>query len=147
MSTKAFSIEDGTLGSSPITSTSARRYKDIDLTFQRKPSGDIYKKEDAAAIKQAVKNLLLTNFNEKPFDPFYGGDLYRYLFELSDGMDDIEIKEQIYSVISAYEPRAKILDLQTEMKPDFNSVGITIVFQVLNITDTVKLDISITRLR
>jgi len=147
MSTKAFSIEDGNLSNRPIYSTASRAYKDIDLTFARRPSGDIFKKEDAAAVKQAVKNLLLTNFGEKPFDPLFGGDLNRYLFELSEGFDETELKDQIYSVVNAYEPRADILEINTAILPDNNNILLTLVFRVLNTTDTVRLDISITRLR
>ena len=68
MATK-LSTEDGNLSVSAITGTRTRVYKDIDLTFTNKPSGEIFKKESAAAVKQAVKNLLLTNYFEKPFQP------------------------------------------------------------------------------
>ena len=75
MVTKAFSLEDGNLSRKTLLGTKTKEYKDIDLTFTNKPSGDIYKKNEAAAVKQAVKNLLLTNSTEKPFEPYYGGDL------------------------------------------------------------------------
>lgn len=61
MVTKAFSIEDGNLSTKSITTTRQLTFTDIDLTFTAKPSGEIYKKTDAAAVKQAIKNLLLTN--------------------------------------------------------------------------------------
>ena len=66
MVTKAFSIEDGNLSTKSITTTRQLTFTDIDLTFTAKPSGEIYKKTDAAAVKQAIKNLLLTNKMEKP---------------------------------------------------------------------------------
>jgi len=75
MPTRAFSIEDGNLGSKTILTSRAKSSKDIDLSFAKKGSGDVFKKEDAAAVKQAVKNLLLTNFSEKPFLPRFGGNL------------------------------------------------------------------------
>ena len=68
MATRAFALEDGNLGTRSIITTKNVVYKDIDLTFTAKPSGDIYKKEDAAAVKQSVKNILMTNIMEKPFN-------------------------------------------------------------------------------
>ena len=62
MPAKAFALEDGNLNTTKITSTKAVSYKDMDLFFSPKPSGDIYKKQDAAAVKQSVKNILMTNF-------------------------------------------------------------------------------------
>ena len=84
MATRAFAVEDGNLNTRSLVTTRTRLYSDIDLTFAKKPSGEIYKKTDAAAVKQAVKNLLLTNKYEKPFQPSFGGDLNNLLFELVD---------------------------------------------------------------
>ena len=64
MATK-LSAEDGNLGVSTLIGTRTKLYKDIDLTFANKTSGEIFKKEDAAAVKQAVKNLILTNYFER----------------------------------------------------------------------------------
>ena len=75
MAAKAFSIEDGNLSIKPITTSQIRTYKDIDLTFENKTSGDIFKKTDAAAVKQSIKNILLTNKTERPFQPYFGANL------------------------------------------------------------------------
>ena len=75
MAKRAFSIEDGVLNSGTLVTARNRVFKDIDLSIAKKPSGDIFKKQDAAAVKQSVKNILLTNRNEKPFTPNFGGDL------------------------------------------------------------------------
>ena len=71
---KVFAQEDGNLEVIPITATRSKTYKDIDLTFTARTSGDIFKKNDAASVKQAVKNLLMTNRSEKPFDNYYGAN-------------------------------------------------------------------------
>ena len=92
MATRAFSIEDGNLNSRSIVTTRNKLFSDIDLTFSKRPSGDIFKKVDAAAVKQAVKNLLLTNAFEKPFQPTFGGNLNALLFELVDDESSHEIE-------------------------------------------------------
>ena len=67
---RQLSIEDGNLSSSILTSRK-KSYSDIDLLFERKPSGDIYQKTDADAVKQSVKNIVSTNRFEKPFEVFF----------------------------------------------------------------------------
>lgn len=144
---KAFSIEDGNLSNRPISSTIARRYKDIDLTFLNRPSGDLYKKTDAAAVKQSIKNLLLTNRTEKPFKPIYGGNLNSILFDLSEGYDELGIKESISLAVGNYEPRARVLEVNSIINPDFNSIQITVIFQMVTTLQIETVQVSLTRLR
>ena len=80
MPIRAFAVEDGNIGSKQVITSKPKFSKDIDLSFTKKASGDIFKKEHAAAVKQAVKNILLTNFAEKPFLPRYGANLNSLLF-------------------------------------------------------------------
>jgi phage baseplate assembly protein W len=147
MVTRAFAVEDGNLNTTSLVTTRNRLYKDIDLTFAKKPSGEIYKKTDAAAVKQAVKNLLLTNKYEKPFQPEFGGDLNNLLFELVDNDTVYEIDGAIREAIKKYEPRARIRQVSTNLQPDANSISVTITFQVVNTEEVVTLDTTIMRLR
>ena len=59
---RVLSQEDGKLNQSSVVTSRTRIYSDLDLTFTAKPNGEIYKKVDAAAVKQAIKNLILTNY-------------------------------------------------------------------------------------
>ena len=110
MARRAFAQEDGNLNTASVKSSRVRQYIDIDLAFANKPSsGEIYKKTDAASVKQAVKTLVLTNKLEKPFRPDFGGDVRGLLFELADyGADDV-VKEDIIDNIERYEPRAEVI--------------------------------------
>jgi phage baseplate assembly protein W len=144
---KAFSIEDGNLANTSLISSRTSSYKDIDLAFTAKPSGDIYKKTDAAAVKQAVKNLLLTGYYEKPFAPTYGGGLNDFLFSLSTEYDELDIKERIFDVIRNYEPRALCREVNVNVSPDMNNVSVTVIFQIRATSETVTVDVTLTRLR
>src|SRR6056300_1764517 len=146
MAVKAFSTEDGNLSTSIIT-TRNKKYTDIDLTFTPRPSGDVYKKVDAAAVKQSVKNLLLTSRYEKPFQPNFGADLNSALFALDTDYDPDYIQDLIADAIKNYEPRARVLEISLSLKPEYNSLDATIVFQVINTNETVSVDVSLTRLR
>lgn len=147
MPVKAFSIEDGNLQTKSIIAARQRQYTDIDLTFTNKATGDIYKKTNSAAVKQAIKNLLLTNRTEKPFQPYYGGDLNRFLFSLSEDFDEDDVRDNIAAAIQNYEPRVRVRDIQVLILPDSYDVKVTVIFQVISTSEVVSLDVSIARLR
>lgn len=146
MTTKLLSIEDGDLESS-IAGSRSVPYSDLDLAFQAKPSGDIYKKIDAAAVKQAVRNLLTTNRFDKPFRPNFGADLQALLFDLADPLIEQDIEQKIISSITAYEPRAQVRRVVARAKPDNNEVSVSITFVVVNTNEEITLSTSVSRLR
>ena len=141
------STEDGNLSVSAITGTRTRVYKDIDLTFTNKPSGEIFKKESAAAVKQAVKNLLLTNYFEKPFQPKFGGNLRDMLFDLADEDAEEDVEERILNAITVFEPRAQALNVTATATPDRNSIRVTVEFRIINTQETVTVTTVLARLR
>jgi len=145
--TRVLSTEDGKLGQSTLITTRVRQYEDIDLTFAKRPSGDVYKKKDAAAVKQAVKNLLLTNFYEKPFLPFFGGDLRALLFELADDTIESDVYDRVKQAIETYEPRVQIIQVEVNAQPDINDLSVTIVFKVISTEEEVSYTTNLTRLR
>ena len=147
MATRAFSIEDGNLATKSILTTQKRTYKDIDLSFAKKTTGEIFKKTDAAAVNQAVKNVLLTGRVEKPFNPDFGAGLNRFLFDLNTNFDRFEIEDAIVSTLARTEPRARVIDIDAVILPDDYTVNITVKFRVLS-TDTIEqVTVSLTRLR
>lgn len=145
--TRVLSREDGNLNSVSVISTRNKVYRDIDLSFLAKDNGEIYVKRDAAAVKQAVKNAILTNHFEKPFQPFFGGNLRALLFELAydDVADDVE--DNIRATLEYYEPRARIIDINVKSRPDDNSIDVTIEFQVISTKEVVTLTTTVSRLR
>ena len=144
---KTFSVEDGNLSSSIIRSSKVRVSKDIDLTFTAKSSGEIYKKQDAAAVKQAIRNLMLTNFGEKPFNPLFGANLRALLFELADPDTEYDIERAVISAIETYEPRAKVLNVTARSNPDGNEVKVNIVFRLVSTSEEVTFTTTLARLR
>ncbi len=67
--TRVLSNQDANQNTSAIITSRTRLYRDIDLSFTAKPNGELYVKRDAAAVTQALKNLIQTNYFEKPFQP------------------------------------------------------------------------------
>ena len=122
MPSRSLSIEDRKLDAGvKIVAPSSRIYSDIDLLFKNKKNGDIFKKTDANAVKQAVKNLILTNHFEKPFIPFFGGSIRDMLFELGDEFLDFEVEQRIKLAIENYEPRAEVIDVSSTYRDYANS--------------------------
>jgi phage baseplate assembly protein W len=136
------SNQDGDLTNS-IRVAKERLYSDFDLTFGARTTtdGDIFKKTDAAAVKQALKTLILTNRFEKPYRPAFGGNLSGLLFELANEETGDEILSRIKSTIARYEPRVRILDIEVTAEPDYNKVNVVIEFRVVStgITDVLKI--------
>lgn len=145
--TRSFSIEDASLNSTTLVTSRTRAYVDIDLSFENRPSGDVYKKRDAAAVKQAIKTILLTNHFEKPFKPFFGANIQGMLFELADDETAIDVEDTIRNSIERFEPRARIQQLKTNLSPDSNSLEVTVIFKVVNTEEIVSFNVTITRLR
>ena len=146
MATK-LAAEDVSLGSSSIIGSRTKVYKDIDMTFAVRPSGEIFKKTDAAAVKQAVKNLMLTNHFEKPFQPKFGANLRALLFDLADEEAEEDIEERCKLAIGVFEPRAEALNVTAISNPDRNSIQVVLEFRVINTEELVKFTTTLARLR
>ena len=144
---RVLSTEDGDLQKSTLISSRTIDYEDIDLSFNKKPAGDIYKKRDAAAVKQSIKNLLLTDHHEKPFLPFYGGNLRAMLFELADIDAESEIEDNIISAVESYEPRVEIQSIDVNVLPDQNDMRVSVVFKVISTEEIVTFTTNLSRLR
>jgi len=147
MATKVFSRQDKDITEVSQLTSRIQQYRDIDLSFTAKPNGELYTKKDASAVVQALKNLIQTNYYEKPFEPFFGGNVRGLLFELADDDIEIEVKEAIIQTINEYEPRAKIINIFVNFNEDYNDLNVTIEFQVINTEEVVQFTTSLSRLR
>jgi len=145
--TKVFSRQDKDISTASLLTSRRVEYKDIDLSFAAKPNGELYVKKDASAVVQAIKNLIQTNFYEKPFEPFYGGNIRALLFELADEDIEIELEEAIRQTIRQYEPRVRIINVFIDSNTDRNDISVTIEFQILNTREQVSFTTALSRLR
>lgn len=115
---------------SPIRAREAV-YSDIDLSFDAHPNtGDVAKKIDIQAVKQSVRNILLTNKGEKPFDPNFGGGLRSFLFENFNVISVAALKTKIRIAIENYEPRVNITSIEVFDQPDNNAIRVIVDFTI-----------------
>ena len=147
VATRALSAEDAFLESRTLVGSRSRDYSDIDLSFITKPNGDVYKKTNVASVKQAVKNLLLTNHYEKPFKPYFGGNLNDILFELANDETSSVLREDVINAIHNYEERAQVLEVIVNDNIDFNEIKVKVIFRIKNLNEVVEVETTLSRLR
>lgn len=102
---------------------------------------DLVRKTNEDAIKQSIKNILLTNFYERPFRPDFGANLRRYLFENITPIVLDSMKDEILVALSKWEPRADIISLTVSSLEDTNSVNVSLIFSPKNVYEEIPLDV------
>tara|TARA_X000001036_G_scaffold255501_1_gene237795 strand:+ start:14 stop:439 length:426 start_codon:yes stop_codon:yes gene_type:complete len=127
---------------------SSRIYKDLNLGFQKNTATkDIQKITDVEAVKRSVRNLINTNHYEKPFHPEIGSNLRAMLFEnITPQMNHI-ISKQIDNLIRNFEPRCRLVQVNTQPDLDRNRYACQISFYVVNHPEPVAVETFLERLR
>ena len=125
-----------------------RTYVDLNLDFARHPvTNDIVKIEDVEAVKRSVRNLVNTQFYERPFHPELGCGVRDLLFEQYTPMTGIFMRRKIEEVLNNYEPRARISSIQVNEQEDRNAIDVVINFYVLNLPNPVSVTTTLQRIR
>ena len=120
-----------------------RQYKDLDLFFSKlQGSKDISKVTDIEAVKRSVRNLVLTNFYEKPFHPEIGSGVRDMLFENMTPLTAVVLAKKVEDVIENFEPRARLISVRALPNLDRNEYEVTIEFFVVN-TPTELVDMTV----
>lgn len=123
-------------------------WSDLDLSLKIHPiRKDIIPLKDDAAIKNAVKNLLISNFYERPFQDDLGANLRGLLYEPADVITEIELRDNIYDVLSKYEPRISVTSIGITDLSDINSYNVTVYFNIKEYDSADTVEIVLRRLR
>ena len=123
-------------------------WRDLDLSLKIHPiRKDIIPLKDDAAIKNAVKNLLVSNFYERPFQNDLGANLSGLLFEPAGVITEIQIRDNIRNVLDKYEPRIKVNNIAITDLSEKNSYRITVNFLIKEYDTAENVEIVLRRLR
>tara|TARA_Y100000385_G_C12555642_1_gene409845 strand:+ start:40 stop:489 length:450 start_codon:yes stop_codon:yes gene_type:complete len=123
-------------------------WRDLDLSLKIHPiRKDIIPLKDDAAIKNAVKNLLITNFFERPFQDDLGANLRGLLFEPAGYITEIQLRDNIRTVLSKYEPRVRVTNIDITDLSQQNSYKIRINFKIKEYDSAAAVEIVLRRLR
>ena len=113
----------------------SKSFRDFSLTFEKNAvTNDILALKNEAAIKESVKNIVLYNFYEKPFDPFFGGNIIGLLFDNSTPTMELEIKNRIEQSVEIYEPRVTAVSVDVDFEPDRNELNCSVNYLILGIS-------------
>lgn len=131
-----------------VTTQILKRYKDLDLSFTPHPiKKDVNIFVDDTAIINSIKNLLLTNHYERPFNPDLGSNVRKLLFENIDAVTAIMIEREITQTIANFEPRVSVIG--TTVIPDYtnNGFNIQLYFNIINRTEPITINFFLERAR
>lgn len=123
-------------------------YSDFLINFDTNPvTGVLARVTNEDSVKQALKNLLLTNYTERFYDPFVGSKINSLLFEPFSVITALDLKSEIETSIRNNEPRVIVHDVHVTPKEDQNGYQINIIFSTINIPQTTQLELFLQRVR
>lgn len=125
-----------------------RLFSDLDLNFRPHPvTGDVIIKKDVEAVKQALKNLIQVRNYEKPFHSEIGSPIRAALFEPMTPMTSFMVRRAIVDLISNFEKRVQLLNVEVIASPENNSLYVNIVFKIINTETPLELEFMLERTR
>jgi phage baseplate assembly protein W len=108
-------------------------YSDLDLDFILNPStNDVSRKTGNAAIQRSIRNLILTNYYERPFQSQIGSDVTRLLFEPTTSITSIQLEKVIRLCIENFEPRVRLQNVKVSYREDEYGFAVTLEYVILN---------------
>ena len=110
----------------------SQSFKDVSMSFKVNPlNNDLVALKNANAIARSVRNIILTSPGEKVFNPDFGSNVSKLLFENLDEVTALAIRDEIETAINNYEPRVSLIDV--EVTPDFdgNSLDAKIKYRIV----------------
>lgn len=123
-------------------------YSDFFTDLDKHPiRSTVLRKTNVDAVKQSLRNLMLTDRGERLFQPNLGGNIRAMLFENITSQTFLTMQEHIKDVIEAHEPRADVIDVVIAQTSQEHEVQITIVFRVVNVQEPVTLELLLERVR
>ena len=126
----------------------SRQFRDIDLDFNRNVvTNDVAVVEDVVAVKRSVRNLIQTNFYERPFHPELGCGIRELLFENFTPMTKIFLQRKIEEVLINYEPRIQLQNVAVDDDQDNNRLVVDIYFYVVGVPGPQQVSTFLQRVR
>jgi len=110
----------------------SRAFKDISLSFSPHPvTKDLPILKNESAIRRSVRNIVETIPTEKFFNPDFGSDVYKSLFDFVDFGTANVIQGQVKTSINNFEPRVDNVRVEVDPQPDLNQFEITVIYDIV----------------
>lgn len=125
-----------------------KQYSDLDLSLIPHPNKkDIIPLTDVDAVRNAVKNLVLTSPYERPFQPELGSRIKSLMFENADANTEFLLAKYIKEILVDYEPRIDDIFVEIQDDSDNNAYYVTISFNVISVDTTADVRLYLERIR
>ena len=112
----------------------SRSFKDLSMSFKANPlNDDLVTLKNEAAIARSLRNIIFTSPGEKFFNPDFGSNISKVLFENIDEISAIQIKEEIELSIKNFEPRVRLQEVEINPDYDNNQFDVTINYRITGI--------------
>ena len=110
-------------------------------------TGSVGKVINDRSIRQGLRNLLLTNTGERLFNPTFGSDIRKLLFENYTPFVEDELIRVIKFAVEQYEPRVNLIDVLLKEIPENNEIKIELQYSIINTTNIQVLNLIVQRVR
>jgi phage baseplate assembly protein W len=118
-------------------------YSDFTNNFIRHPiTNELVTVKNEDAVRQAFKNLILTNINERFFNPFFGSNVNTVLFDNFGPFMIEDIVKYVNMSAKQFENRVTVLSVTVTDQSDSNAIAINVVFSLIN-NPTVPLQLNL----
>jgi phage baseplate assembly protein W len=130
------------------TQKKVETYSDFANSFKPHPTtGELITLKNEDSIKQALKNLILTNIGERLFNPFFGSNVNKTMFELDSPFLIEDMKRYVTTAVNQFEPRVNLLMVDVYDEPDYQRLTVVVTFSVINTSEPISLNLFIRRVR
>lgn len=104
------------------------QWKDIDIWLRQKRDGDILEMHDIEAIKNSLRNILITQPGNRRMLPEFASRLYQILFEPMDEHTAGKLKDAVFESIKKWEDRIVIRSISVIPNYDTNTYSLDLLF-------------------
>ena len=112
----------------------SQSFRDLSASFQANPlNNDLVVLKNANAIARSIRNIISTSPGEKFFDPDFGSNVTKLLFENIDEISAISIRDEIENSINNYEPRVSFISVETTPDYDNNAFDVKLTYRIIGI--------------
>ena len=131
-----------------VTELRSERYSDFYNNFNKNyGTKDIARITNDNAVINSIKNIVFTNKGERLYNPDFGTNVYKLLFENFSKFTSDTLRIDIITAIENYEPRAKINNVYVEQDIDNHGIVITLSFNTINSSDPITTSFLLRRIR
>lgn len=126
----------------------SERYSDFYNNFSKNfGTKDLARLTNEQSIINSLKNIILTNKGERPFQPDFGCNISGLLFENFSKFTTDAIETEIRTAVENFEPRVRTIKIAVFETQDNHSVEIQLFFTTINNPENISISFFLSRIR